>query len=71
MNLGSKEKLFICFNHEDDVEEMIREVDQTPDDENKESVEIEKEETNNLIEENYSIILAESNDEEKEKKNTV
>ena len=51
---------------------MVGEVDQTPNDENKEPVEIEivKEEVDNLSDENYSIILAESDDEEEEKEGT-
>ena len=43
---------------------MVREVDQTANDENKEQVEIEivMEDAGNHIHENYSIILAESDD---------
>ena len=54
------------------VEEMKGEVDQTPNDENKEPVDIEivKEEVDNPSDENYSIILAESDDEEEEKEGT-
>ena len=70
MNLDSSEdELFIGYGKEDDGEEMVGEVDQTPNNENKESVEIEfvKEEVGNLSDENYSIILTES-DDEKEKR---
>ena len=57
---------FIGYSKEDDIEEMVGEVDQTPNDENKEPVEIEivKEEVGNPSDENYSIILAESDDVE-------
>ena len=59
---GSKDELFIGYSKEDDVEEMVGEVDQTPNDENKkpEEIEIVKEEVDNPSDENYSIILAES-----------
>ena len=68
MNLdGSKDELFICYSKEDDVEEMVEEVDQTPYDENKEPVEIVKEEVDNPSDVNYSIILAELDNEEEEK----
>ena len=52
---------------------MVGEVDQTPNDENNEPVEIEivKEVVGNTSDENYSIILAESDDEEEEKEGTV
>ena len=52
---------------------MMDGVNQTANDENKESVEIEivKEEINNPIDENWSIILAKSDGEEQEKKSTV
>ena len=68
-NDGIKDKLFISYNKEDDVKEMMGEVDQTVNDGNRESVEIEieKEETNNLIDDNYSTTLAESDEEEQEK----
>ena len=62
---------FIGYCKEDDGEEMVGEVDRTPNDENKEPVEIMKEEVNNPSDENYSIILAESDDEEEEKEGTV
>ena len=55
MNLdGNKEELFIDYNKEDGVEEMMDGANQTANDENKESVEIEivKEEINNPIDEN-------------------
>ena len=38
---GSKDELFIGYSKEDDGEEMVGEVDQTPNNENKEPVEIE------------------------------
>ena len=72
---GSEDELFIGYSKEDDVEEMVGEVDQTPNDENNEPVEIEieivKEEVDNPSDDNYSIILAESDDEEEEKEGTV
>ena len=74
MNLdGREDEFFIGYNKEDDVEEMVGEVDQTPNDKNKEPVEIEivKEDVDNPSDENYSIILAESDDEEEEKMGTV
>ena len=74
MNLdGSENELFIGYSKEDDIEEMVGGIDQTPNDENKEPVEIkiEKEEVDNPSDENYSIILAESDDEEEEKEGTV
>ena len=72
MNLdGSEDELFIGQSKEDDVEEMVEEVDLTPNDENKEPVEIVKEEVDNPSDENYSIILAESDDEEEEKEGKV
>ena len=70
---GREDELFIGYSKEDDVEEMVGEVYQTPNDENKESVDIEivKEEVDNPSDVNYSIILAESDDEEEEKDSTV
>ena len=61
---GSTDEFFIGYSKEDDVEEMVGEVDQTTNDENKEPVDIEivKEEVENSSDENYSIILAESDD---------
>ena len=55
----SDDELFICYSKEDDVDEIAGEVDQTPNDENKESVETEivKEEVENPSDENYSIIM--------------
>ena len=73
MNLdGSEDELYIGYSKEDDVEEMVGEVDQIPNDENKEPIEIEilKEEVGNSSDENYSTILAES-DHEEEKEGTV
>ena len=51
---------------------MMGEVDQIPNDENKEPVEIKivKEEVDNFSDENCSIILTESDDEEEEKEGT-
>ena len=46
---------------------MVWEVDQTPNDENKEPIEIMKGGVENPNDENYSIILAESDDEKEEK----
>ena len=74
LNLDSSEdELFIGYSKEDGVEEMMGEVDQIPNDENKEPVEIEivKEEIDNPSDENCSIILTESDDEEEEKEGTV
>ena len=66
---------FIGYSKEDDVEEMVGEVDQTPNDENKEPVEIEieivKGGVDNPSDENYSIILEELDDEEEEKEGRV
>ena len=69
---GCEDELFIDYSKEDDVEEIVREVDQTPNDENIEPVGIEivKEKVDNPSDENYSIILAKSDDEE-EKEGTV
>ena len=46
---GSEIEFFIDYSKENDVEEMVEEVDQTPNDENKKLVEIEivKEEVDN------------------------
>ena len=70
---GSVVELFISFSKEDDVKEIVGEVDQTLKYENKEPVKIEivKEEVDNPSDENYSIILAESDDEKEEKEGTA
>ena len=61
-------ELFSGNNKEDDIEEIMGEVYQTANDENEEPVEIVKEDADNPIDENCSIMLAESDGEEKEKR---
>ena len=64
--IGSESELFIVYNKEDDIEEMIGEVNQTANDENEELVKIEivKENIDNPNHGNCSIIFEESDDED-------
>ena len=55
---GNEVEIFINYNKENDVEEVVRKINQTTNDENEEQLEIEivEEEVDNSIDENCAII---------------